>query len=77
MVVKIFWWIVKTLSKASKRFKTILVVTDLGRDRFNTLRKVLAQKIQESERPTQLSMFDQMLALVMSRAIIVKKCYSY
>ena len=53
------------------------MVTDLGRDVLNTLRKVLVQKIQEFERPTQLSMFDQMLALVMFRAIIGKRRYSY
>ena len=40
-------------------------------------RKVLVQKIQESERPAQLSMFDQMLVLVMSYVIIVKRRYSY
>ena len=53
------------------------MITDLDRDILNTLTKVLVQKIQESERPTQLSKFDQMLALVMSHAIIVKRRYRY
>ena len=53
------------------------MITDLGRDILNTLRKVLVQKIRESKRPTQLFKFDQTLALVMSHAIIVKRCYRY
>ena len=31
------------------------MITGQGRDILNTLRKVLVQKIQESEKPTQLS----------------------
>ena len=53
------------------------MITDLARGTLNTLTKVLVQKIRESEIPTQLFMFDQMLVLVMYRAIIVKRRYSY
>ena len=48
------------------------MITDLGRDILNTLRKVLVRKIQESERSTQLSKSGEMLALIISRAIILR-----
>ena len=53
------------------------MITDLGKNVLNTLRKVLVRKIRESERPTQLFKIDQTLALMMPFAIIVKRCYSY
>ena len=54
-----------------------LMITDLGRDILETVRKVLVLKIQDSERPTQLSMLEHMLALVMSHVAIAKRHYSH
>ena len=62
---------VKTLLTTCKTFRKQFF-NDNRPGQGNTLRKVLVQKIQESERPTQLSMFDQTVVLVMSRAKLLR-----
>ena len=52
------------------------MTTDLGRDILNILAKVLVLKIRESERPTQLFKFNQMLALVIPH-VVIKRHYRY
>ena len=54
-----------------------VIIIDLSRDIWNTLRMVLVLKIQDSKRPTQLSMLEHTLALVMSHAATPKRHHSY